>query len=130
MACNKRHKGFTLAEALISSLLLATALVPTLRALSGVQASSITVEHRTQSLVLARAKINDIRCRAIYNYNASYASNSVVLSGSYLAKVTDTPVSGTLRQIKVVVGFDRNNDKILSDSEIDVQLETLIAKRW
>jgi Tfp pilus assembly protein PilV len=123
-------KGITISEVLIASLLMATATVPILKALTSAQATATSIDHKSQSLMLARAKIEDIRAIAIYNYGRSYSAASQVIDGSYLCNVTDTPVTSNLRHITVSVGFDENDNKTLGSDEIRVTLETLVARRW
>jgi Tfp pilus assembly protein PilV len=126
----KTRRGLTLTETLIASLLLAIATVPILKSLTSAQTATATIEHKTNSLMLARAKIEDIRTRAIYAYGSSYAASSLSLSGSYLCNVSDTTVTSNLRQITVSVGYDENGNHSLANNEIRVTLSTLIARRW
>jgi Tfp pilus assembly protein PilV len=126
----KRRTGLTITEALIASLLLVTATVPILKALTSMQAASTRIDHQSNSLMLARAKIEDIRAKSIYDYSASYAATALPLNGSYLCNVSDTAVSANLRRITVNAGYDENGDHQLDSSEIRVTLDTLIARRW
>jgi Tfp pilus assembly protein PilV len=125
----KARKGITISEVLIASLLLVTATVPVLKALTSAQTATIGLEYKTHSLMLARAKIEDIRARAIYDYGHSYSAASLALDGSYLCTVTDDAVTSDLRQITVSVGYDENGDKVLGTEEIRVTLNTLVARR-
>jgi Tfp pilus assembly protein PilV len=126
----KRRNGLTISEVLIASLLLITATVPILKALTGAQMTSTRIDHTSNSLMLARAKIDDIRAKAIYNYGDSYAASSTPLNGSYLCNVSDSEVSSNLRRITVLAGYDDNGNNTLENGEIHVTLDTLIARRW
>jgi Tfp pilus assembly protein PilV len=125
----KLRRGVTISEVLIASALLIMAIVPILKALASAQAATTTVDHKTNSLMLAKAKMEDIRGRAIYSYSSSYSASSLALSGSYLCNVTDSAVNSNLRRITVFAGYDANGDKILSNEEIQITLDTLIARR-
>ncbi len=125
-----RSAGFTLTEVIVASALLIIAMVPILKALTTVHVSTAIIERRTRSLTLAQAKLNEIKARSIYHYTDSFAESDTSLDGSYLCKVSDTGSAGDIRTITVKVGYDLNGDSILSGSEIEVTLKTLLAKRW
>jgi Tfp pilus assembly protein PilV len=125
----KPRLGITISEVVIASLLLAAATVPVLKALTSAQSVSTSINRKSQSLMLARAKMEDIRAKAIYAYGDSYSASSLVLNGAYLCSVTDTAVSSNLRHITIRAGYDNNADGILNDDEIQVTLDTLIARR-
>jgi Tfp pilus assembly protein PilV len=127
---SKQRAGITISEVLIASLLLITATVPILKALTGAQAASVRIDRKSQSLMLARAKIEEIRVRTIYDYGNSYSADSTTLGGSYLCNISDSAVSSNLRQIVVSAGFDENANGTLGGDEISVTLQTLIARRW
>jgi Tfp pilus assembly protein PilV len=124
-----RQRGVTLMEVLVSSTLLVVALVPILKALTLAQVTSIVIEHKTQSLVLAQAKLDEIRARSVYHYSDSFQLDSVALGGSYLCTVSDDRNS-SLRTITVSVGFDDDGNGRLASSEILATLTTYVAKRW
>jgi len=113
--------------------LLIVAMVPILRSLTKANMLSSSVERKTQCLVLAQGKLDEIRARSIYNFGSSgsFTANNVVLSGSYLCNITDTmPGAGTdLKQITVSVGYDNNHNGSLTDDKIEVTLTTYFAKR-
>ena len=120
----------TINEVLIASLLLMTAVIPILKALTSAQIASTDIEHKTKSLMLARAKVEEVRARTIYAYSTSYSASSAVLSGSYLCNITDSAVNSNLREITVSAGYDEDGNRVLGNDEIQVNLKTLIAKRW
>jgi len=126
---HRRFAGFTLTEVVVASGLLIIAVVPILKALTIAQATSITIERKTRSLVLAQGKLEEIRARSIYHYMSSFDESSVSLSGSYLCNVSDNE-HPSLRTITVSVGYDVNGDSNLSSGEILVTLTTCVAKRW
>jgi Tfp pilus assembly protein PilV len=118
----KRSAGLTLIEVVIASALLFFAIIPILKCLTVVHISAIKIEHKTHSLILAQAKLDQIKARSIYNYGASFVEDSNSLDGSYLCTVTDSPISYDLRTITVKVGYNLDDDT--------VTLATLIARRW
>lgn len=125
-----RLAGLTIIEVVIASGLLIVALVPILKALTIAHATGTIIEQRTRSLILAQAKLDDIRARSIYNYSSSFAESDSSLDGSYLCNVADESQGTNLRMITVSVGYDLNVDSTLQDGEIEVTLATLVAKRW
>jgi Tfp pilus assembly protein PilV len=129
---NRRHKGLSIIEVAMASALMIVAMVPILKSLTRANMISSEAERKTQCLVLAQGKLDDIRARSIYNFGASgsFTANNVVLSGSYLCNVTDSIVSTNLKQITVSVGYDNNGNGTLSSSEVEVTLTTCFAQRW
>ncbi len=126
----KRSSGFTLTEVVVASGLLIIAMVPMLRALTSSHLNTVTIQHKTRSLTLAQAKLDEIRAQSIYHYTDSFTEVNTSLDGSYLCNVADVPVSGNLRTITVSVGYDLDGNNILQPGEIEVILTTFVAKRW
>ena len=124
-----RSAGFTLTEAVVASALLLVAMVPVLKALSNVHFATVNIEHKTISLALAQAKLDEIRARSVYHYGDSFAETNTVLSGSYLCNVTDD-AADPRRTIAVSVGYDDDADSSLAAGETEVTLPTLVARRW
>jgi hypothetical protein len=114
----------------MASALLLIVMVPILKALTSAQVSAAIIEQKTRSLMLAQAKIEDIKARSIYSYNNSFAETDTPVDGAYLCTVTDSGSASDIRQITVEVGFDLNGSSTLEAQEVDVTLSTLIAKRW
>lgn len=126
----KRFAGLTLIEVVIASVLLIVAIVPILKGLSIAHAGAAVIEHKSRSLVLAQAKLDEIKARSVYHYSSSFAVNNYSLGSSYLCTVTDSPVNSYLRTITVQVGYDLNGDASLASSEVNITLATLLAQRW
>lgn len=123
-------KGVTITEVVIATSLLIIAIVPILKALTSAHVTSSIIERKTNSLIFAQAKLDEIKARSIYNYGESFAQINTSLEGLYLCNVEDTSVNANLRQIKVSVGNDLNSNNTLDINEIEVALTTLIARRW
>jgi Tfp pilus assembly protein PilV len=126
----RKSGGFTLTEVVIASTLLIIAIIPILRALTIAQVSSRIIEHRTNSLILAQAKLDEIKARSVYDYSSTFAETNSSIEGSYLCNVADSSVNANLRQITVSVGEDLNGNSTLHADEIEITLTTLVAKRW
>ena len=114
----------------MASTLLIVAIVPILKALTTAHVSTTIIERRTHSLILAQAKLDEIKARSIYNYDSTFAETNSSLDGLYLGSVVDNLVNHNLRKITVTVGYDLNGDSNLTDDEIEVTLATYIARRW
>ena len=125
----KRNKGFTLTEAVVASGLLIIAIVPILKALTNVHFNSVTIGRKTQSLIFAQSKLDEIKAESIYNYDDTFAANNTPLYGGYLCNVMDNATNDDLRTITVSAGYDRNGDNILSSNEIEITLSTFLARR-
>ena len=125
-----RPAGFTLTEVVVASVLLIVAIVPILKALTSGHVMTALIERKTRSLVLAQAKLDEIRARAIYNYSGSFGQTSASLGAPYRCTVVDTPNGSDLRTIEVSVGCDLNANGVLDADEIEVTLASLVARRW
>ncbi|NQT02347.1 MAG: hypothetical protein HQ580_10005 [Planctomycetes bacterium] len=125
-----RASGFTLTEVVVASTILIIAIVPILKALTSAHVSTTIIERRTHSLILAQAKLDEIKARSVYHYNDSFAQTNSPLDGSYLCNIDDSSVSTNLRQITVSVGYDLNGNSALDADEIEITLATLVARRW
>ena len=126
----KRFAGLTLTEVVIASALLVIGIVPILKGLTSAHLGTVIIEQKSRSLLLAQAKLDEIKARSIYHYSQSYSQNNLQLEGSYMCNVIDTSEGSELRKIIVQSGFDSNGDEILDADEIEVTLATYIAKRW
>ncbi len=128
----KVRAGLSIIEVVIASALLIVAMVPILKSLTIAQASSIKIDYKTRSLILAQAKLDEIKARSIYNYTNggdSFGQSNTPLGISYLCNVTDDSVD-PLKTISVSVGYDTNGNSILNGDEVQVTLTTLLARRW
>jgi Tfp pilus assembly protein PilV len=126
----KKQGGFTIMEVVVAASLLIIAMVPILKALTAVHLNSTLIERKTKSLLLAQAKLDDIKARTIYSYSSSYNQSDAVLETSYLCNVTDTGFGSDIRTMTVSVGFDTDGNNGLDAEEIEVTLTTYIANRW
>ena len=80
--------------------------------------------------MLARAKLDDIKARSIYDYSSTFSENNVSLDGACLCKVTDAGAGSDLKEMTVEVGYDSNANGSLTANEVQVTLVTLLARRW
>jgi len=122
-------KGFTLVEVIVAASLLLIAMVPILKSLTQANLNSLIIERRTQSLCFAQGKLDQIKARSIYNFGNNFSENNTPLGSSYLCNVSQTTVNSYLKAISISVGHDFNGNGILAGSEIEVILQSQIAKR-
>jgi prepilin-type N-terminal cleavage/methylation domain-containing protein len=125
---NKKN-GFTLPEVVVAAALLLIVIVPILKALTQANLDSIIIQRRTQSLCFATGKLNQIRGKSIYNFDNNFAETNTNLGNSYLCNVTQTTISSNLKSISVKVGQDVDLNGTLADDEVEVTLQTQIARR-
>ncbi|OHB59075.1 MAG: hypothetical protein A2173_08230 [Planctomycetes bacterium RBG_13_44_8b] len=114
----------------MAALLLTIAIVPILKGLTQTNLNSVIIQRRTQSLCLAQEKLNRIKAAALYNFENDLTETGIELSTSYLCNVSQTVVNTNLKAISISVGYDQDNDRSLSPDEVEVTLQTQIAKRW
>ena len=124
-----RCRGFTLTEVVMASALLFVVMVPILKALTTAHVSTSIIEHRTNSLIFAQSKLDEIKTQMINYYTDAYTETNSVIDGSYLCNVDESSVNSNLKQITVSVGYDFNGNSVLETDELDVTLATLIARR-
>ena len=124
----RRCGGMTLTEVVVASALLLAAVVPILKALTSAQVSSRVVEHKTRSLMLAQAKLDEIRARAFTEFSTSFNETSTALGDGYYGTVKDEGYDTGLKKITVTVGYDEDSDKTLDSSEVLITLTTLVAE--
>ena len=123
-----RSRGITLTEVVVASALMLVSVVPILQALTTSQTTARQIEWKTRSLILAQARLDEIRAQALANYDQSFNQTSVLLDGAYRCTVVDTYLV-TIRTITVSVGYDRDGSGTLASGEILVTLKTQIARR-
>jgi Tfp pilus assembly protein PilV len=80
----RTRKGLSIIEVVTASVLLIVAMVPILRSLTKAHMYSVEVVTKTQSLILAQKKLDEIKADSVYHYSSSFTANDAVLSGSYL----------------------------------------------
>jgi Tfp pilus assembly protein PilV len=124
-----RNKGSTLTEVVVASSLLLIAIIPMLRGMSNSHLVSASVEQKTRALVMAQAKMDEIRARSINSYSGSFKESNTLLVGAYLCTVNDSSGGPDMRTITVSVGYDGDDDNKLDSDEIDAELSTMIARR-
>jgi Tfp pilus assembly protein PilV len=124
-----RNKGITLTEVVVASTLLLVAIIPMLKGLSNSHMVSAAVEQKTHAVIMAQAKMEEIKARSINNYSDNFKENNTSLGDSYLCTVNDIPNGPNNRTVTVSVGYNDDGDNKLENDEIDVELATIIAKR-
>jgi len=125
----KNKSGFTLPEVLVASALLIVALVPILKALVQINANTVIIERRTKSLSLAKSQVNQIQAKSIYNFDDNFSQTNLSLDSLYLCNIASSSVNTNLKAISVSVGMDKNKNGKLSSDEVEVTLQTQIARR-
>ncbi len=125
----RRQAGVTIVEVVLASALLLVAIVPILKAMTSAQVTSRIVERKTKSLPLAQGKMSEIQARMLHDFSANYTEAAAVLSGQYLANVSDDR-HASKKTISVSVGYDDNDDNALASDEVLVTLTTFVAKRY
>jgi hypothetical protein len=126
----RKSGGFTLTEVVIATSLLVIAIVPILKALTIAHVTSSIIERRTSSLIFAQGKLDEIKARSIYNFDLDCRESDTPLGGLYLCNVDEVSGGNESKEITVSVGCDLDGDSKLDNDEIEVNLVTLIARRW
>jgi len=104
-------------------------MVPILKGLTSAHMGTMIIERKSRSLILAQARLDEIKARSVFHYSDTFAQTNVPLDGSYLCNVEDSAISSDLRKTTASVGYDLDGNSILDPDEIEVTLATCIAKR-
>ena len=124
-----RTKGFTFVEVLASILILAGTIVPIITCAADSLATSLEIERRVKSTLLAEGEMEKIKNVLRKSFETDFTAWSSSLGDNYLASRTSTDVSLTLKIIGVSVGYDADKNGSLGTDEIMVTLTTQYAER-
>lgn len=123
----RRCKGMTFTEVLIATAILAFAMVPVLQAMTRNHVYSMHLEQKSKSLLFARNQIEELRARAIENYDSSWSGSDLSLGDGYYCTVASDS-DPSLRTVTVTAGFDADQDFHLDSEEVLITLRTFIAR--
>ena len=119
---NRRQEGLSIIEVVMASVLLIVAMVPILRSLTKAHMYSAQVETKTQSLILAQGKLDELKATSVYDFNSIVSASDVTFpETSYLCDIDVSDTSSNLKQVTVSVGP--------SDGGIEAALATYFARR-
>ncbi|AQT69770.1 hypothetical protein STSP2_02967 [Anaerohalosphaera lusitana] len=121
--------GFTLTEVVVASTLLLLGITPILKALTGSYISSTRIDQKTQSLLLAEAKLDEVKDAVGADHAASVVQSDLQLQDGFYCDIADDTVNSGLRELSVSVGVDADSNARLDDDEVLVSLSTMVARR-
>ena len=110
-------------------LLITGAVVPLITFSADGLSTSIEIERKVKSMLLAEAEMEKIKNVLRKSFDTDFTAWSGDLGSDYLADRTSSDVSSTLKVIGVSVGYDVNKNGSLDSSEIMVTLTTQYAER-
>jgi len=125
----KFKKGYTLTEVLVASALLILVSVPMFKALTANYVFSNSIQYKTKSVIYAKSRLDRARAIAAGNYNTALVESNTSLGEGYFCSVTDTGFAGNIRTVSVSAGYDNDEDGTLDTGEVQITLNTLIARR-
>lgn len=127
-AHGKCRLGMTFTEVLMAAAILAFAMVPLLKAMTGNYLYSTRLERTSQSLLLAQNQLERLRAGALMDdFDSSWSESNKNLGSGYYGRITADSDSA-LRTVTVEVGFDADEDSHLDNHEVLITLRTKIAK--
>ncbi len=115
-------------ELLVSTVLLSIAIVPIVKYLAETQVLSRRMERTTKAIFLAQRRMEKIEAQTLKKFDKDRSASNAQLMPGYLCNVTDGQEDPLLKSIKVSVGYDTNGNGILEADEINVVLDTKLAK--
>jgi prepilin-type N-terminal cleavage/methylation domain-containing protein len=122
-------RGFTFIEVLASVLVLAGTIVPILTFTADSLSTSIEIERRVKSTLLAEGEMEKIKNVLRKSFDTDFTAWPSSLGNNYLADRTSTDISSTLKIIEVSVGYDTDRNGLLGTDEIMITLKTQYAQR-
>jgi len=125
----KNKSAFTLPEVVVASALLVIAIVPILKALTQINLNSALIERRTKCLCLAKTQINELQAKSIKNFDDNFSQNNLSLENLYLCNISSQTVNSNLKAVTVSIGMDKNQNGSLAGDEIEISLQTQLARR-
>ena len=126
-AFRSRFRGMTFTEVLVATAILAFAMIPILRAMTSNHAYSMHLERKSKSLLFAQNQIEELRARAIEDFDSSWSGSDLPAGEGYYCTVT-ADLDSSLRTVTVTAGFDEDQDLHLDSGEVLITLRTLIAR--
>ncbi len=125
----RKKKGFTFIEVLASVLILAGATVPIITYAADSLSTSVEIERRIKSTLLAEGEMEKIKNVLRKSFGTDFTAWPSSLGNNYYAIRTSTDVEPTLKIIEVSVGYDVNRNGSLGTDEIMITLKTQYAQR-
>lgn len=125
-------KGFTLLEVLISILLLSIIVTYFWMGISNVLLEDDLMKSESQAVILAEKKLEEYRKAIINNWTASFTLTGNFSSEGwtmYNYSITINNITQSLRQVKVLVWEDINNNYTWDSFEGKSILLTMISRR-
>ena len=125
-------KGFTLLEVLISILLLSIIVTYFWMGISNVLVEDDLIKSESQATILAEKKLEEYRKAIINNWNASFTLSGNFSSEGwtmYIYTIIPTLLTQSMRQVKVIVWEDINNNYTWDSLEGKSVLLTIISRR-
>lgn len=125
-------KGFTLLEVLVSILLLSIIVTYFWMGISNVLVEDDLMKSESQAVILAEKKLEEYRKAIINNWTASFTLTGNFSSEGwtmYNYSITINNITQSLRQVKVLVWEDINNNYTWDSFEGKSILLTMISRR-
>lgn len=125
------ENGFTLLEVLLTIIILSMALIPLMEMLPQALVLDKKVERETQAVFLAQQKLEEIKGKAIYDFNPDYSESATAFPVPHsIFKYVVSDDQGTdVKEIAVNVWYDEDGDNIVDSDEEEVELNTKVAER-
>jgi Tfp pilus assembly protein PilV len=118
----------SLLEVVLASVLLATAAVPIINAVTRVTQMTREIELRTTCTLLAQKELEIALAAADADFASNLGQDSKDLGAGYRATIQES-VAGLTKTIAVQVGWDASGNGVLEADEVLTTLATMVADR-
>ncbi len=121
MGQGSNRKGFSLIEVIITIVLLTVGVISILQMFSIGLFADAETENQTTAFYLAQEKMEEVRDASSYANIDSFAASKTALTGSFIDFSREVTVSGTPKQVNVIVYWN------VKGAEQSVDLVSLFA---
>jgi prepilin-type N-terminal cleavage/methylation domain-containing protein len=128
---SKIENGFTILEILCTIAILSIVMIPLMKMLPDAMVLDAQMERETRVAFLAQQKIEEVKNKAIYDFSQDYSESATAFpSPDSDFKYTVSDDQGTaIKEIEVVVWYDKDGNGSVDADEEDIELNTKIAER-
>lgn len=127
----KIGNGFTILEVLFTIIILSIVLIPMMKMLPDALILDARMESETKVAFLAQRKMEEVKSKAVYDFSQDYTEFATAFpapDSAFKYTVSDDQGSG-IKEIAVVVWYDKDGDNSVDADEEDIELNTKIAER-
>ncbi len=128
---SKIENGFTILEILCTIAILSIVMIPLMKMLPDAMVLDAQMERETRVAFLAQQKIEEVKNKAIYDFSQNYSESATAFPSpdSDFKYIVSDDQGTAIKEIEVVVWYDKDGNGSVDADEEDIELNTKIAER-